>query len=323
MLEPLGVASTAEELYRRLLKQGPATTERLAALAGVDAADAERALDDLRRLGLATPDPDRADCWHAESPEVTLASLMVAQQEQLLERQRELDKAQAAVSELMRLGRARPSNGTGPVEVCADPDAVARRRGHLARTAERCVQRLDRSAGAVDGGDELALLGRGVEVQSVHERPSLLAAGRFDALRRLVAAGQQVRTLPCLATDVALYDGTAAVVVVDRPDGQPPTALFVKPSELLTGLVLLFELLWERAVPLVPAQSDDDADVRPPEVDELLVALLAAGFKDESIARQLSISPSTVTRRMARLMELTGTSTRFQLGMQAVRRGWI
>jgi hypothetical protein len=249
---------------------------------------------------------------------------MVAEQQHLLERQRELDKAQAAVSELMRLGRARPSNGTGPVEVCTDVDAVARRRGHLARTAEQCVQRLDRSAGALDGSDELALLGRGVEVQSVHERPSLLAAGRLDALRRLVAAGQQVRTLPCLATDVTLYDGTAAVVVVvDRPDGQPPTALFVKPSELLSGLVLLFELLWERAVPLVPAQSGDEADERPPEVDDVLVALLAAGFKDESIARHLSVSPSTVTRRMARLMELTGTSTRFQLGMQAVRRGWI
>jgi predicted transcriptional regulator len=323
VLEPLGIASTAEELYRRLLKHGPATAERLAAQAGVDAAEAERALADLHGLGLAAPDPGGTGCWHAESPDVTLASLMVAQQQHLLERQRELDKAQAAVSELMRLGRARPSNGTGPVEVLTDVDAVAQRRGHLARTAEQCVQRLDRSAGQIDGGDERALLGRGVEVQSVHERPSLLAAGRLDALRRLVAAGQQVRTLPCLATDITLYDGTAAVVVVDRPDGQPPTALFVKPSELLSGLVLLFELLWERAVPLVPAQSGDDADERPPEVDDVLVALLAAGFKDESIARHLSISPSTVTRRMARLMELTGTSTRFQLGMQAVRRGWI
>jgi hypothetical protein len=130
---------------------------------------------------------------------------------------------------------------------------------------------------------------------------------------------------------LAVYDRREAVVHLCPDPGADPgadggeaAAVFVRQPSLLAGLVALFELLWDRAVPLPPAAGEDaPARARNGEFDDVLVALLAAGFKDESIARHLGISPSTVTRRMARLMELSGTSTRFQLGMQAVRKGWI
>jgi predicted transcriptional regulator len=330
MLEPLGVTTRAEAVYRALLTNGPSPEIRLADAADLGVDDVKKALGELGELGLATSDGAQPGCWHAASPEVSLATLVVRQHESLLERQRELDRAQQAVGDLVRLTRSRGSGDDGGLVVTADEDAITRRCGHLSRTAEECVLVLDRPSCATVRAPveplvdtDLELLRRGVEIQSVHERPALLQAGRFEVLRRLAAAGEQVRTLPSLPMSLTVYDRREAVVYLDPGDGLTLTAVFVRQSSLLAGLVLLFDLLWERSVPLPPAPDDESAQARNGEFDDVLVALLAAGFKDESIARHLGISPSTVTRRMARLMELTGTSTRFQLGMQAVRKGWI
>jgi predicted transcriptional regulator len=332
MLEPLGVAARAEDTYRALLKAGPVTTGRLADLLGAGPDEVDAALRELHGLNLVRRDPGTPDCWHAESPEVTLASLVVQQQETLLERQRELDRVQAAVADLVRLSRSRgPGPALGVVEPVTDPAAARRRCAYLIRSVERQVLSLDKPScvpeatgapAAAEIDDHLALLDRGIEVRAVYERPALLEPGRFESLRRLVTAGEQARTVPSVPLKLMVFDGTAAVVhTVDSPDPAAPAALFVHPSDLLNGLVALFQLVWDRAVPVPP--SRDDESPAPEGCDEVLVALLAAGFKDESIARHLGISASTVTRRMARLMEQTGTSTRFQLGMQAVRQGWI
>ncbi|HWL38395.1 MAG TPA: hypothetical protein VNQ77_19565 [Frankiaceae bacterium] len=327
MLEALGLSETAESLYRALLTNGPTIDARLADLVPADLDAVRGALDELHGAELVHRISGDPDCWLAGSPEVALTSLVVQQQEALLERQRELERAQSTVSELIRLSRSRAPGGGGEVvEVTSDAEATRRRRRHFERTTERTVMALAKLP--VSGGGEpeaepatLGLLDRGIEVQSVYERPVLLVPGRFETLRNLAAVGEQARTLPTLPMDLVIWDRAHAMVRLDDDD-VASSALFVHHSGLLTGLICLFELLWERAVP-VPPEPDTPIEERSPETDDVLLSLLAAGFKDESIARHLHISPSTVTRRMARLMELTGTSTRFQLGMQAVRRGWI
>jgi predicted transcriptional regulator len=325
MLEALGLSETAESLYRALLTQGPTIEARLADLVAADEDGVHRALDELQAAELVHRISGDPDCWLAGSPEVALTSLVVQQQEALLERQRELERAQSTVSELIRLSRSRaPGGGGDVVELTSDAEATRRRCRHFERTTERSIMALEKLSPA-DGEDAepatLAMLDRGIEVQSVYERPVLLVPGRFDTLRRLAGVGEQARTLPSLPMQLTIYDRAHAMVRLDEEE-VASSALFVHHSGLLTGLVTLFELLWERAVP-VPPEPDVPVEERSPETDDVLLSLLAAGFKDESIARHLHISPSTVTRRMARLMELTGTSTRFQLGMQAVRRGWI
>jgi DNA-binding NarL/FixJ family response regulator len=49
--------------------------------------------------------------------------------------------------------------------------------------------------------------------------------------------------------------------------------------------------------------------------------LLAAGLKDEAIARQLGVSLRTIHRRTGDLLDRLGARTRFQAGMQAARQG--
>ncbi|HEX5861291.1 MAG TPA: helix-turn-helix domain-containing protein, partial [Nocardioides sp.] len=60
-----------------------------------------------------------------------------------------------------------------------------------------------------------------------------------------------------------------------------------------------------------------------PELRRFLLQQLAAGAKDEQIARVLGISLRTVRRRVADLLSELGVDTRFQAGAEAVRRGWL
>jgi DNA-binding NarL/FixJ family response regulator len=55
----------------------------------------------------------------------------------------------------------------------------------------------------------------------------------------------------------------------------------------------------------------------------LLLSQLAGGAKDEQIARALGLSVRTVRRRVAELLVELGADSRFQAGVEAVRRGWI
>lgn len=78
-------------------------------------------------------------------------------------------------------------------------------------------------------------------------------------------------------------------------------------------------MLQTSQAPRPAAMSGDPLD---PQARALLL-LMRSGCTDESIARQLGISPRTVLRRIRTLMDLAGCTTRFQLGCHAERRGWL
>ena len=62
---------------------------------------------------------------------------------------------------------------------------------------------------------------------------------------------------------------------------------------------------------------------RPGRPQRFLLRQLAAGAKDEQIARTLGVSLRTVRRRIADLMTELGADSRFQAGVEAARRGWL
>ncbi|MEV7234393.1 LuxR C-terminal-related transcriptional regulator [Streptomyces sp. NPDC051020] len=95
-------------------------------------------------------------------------------------------------------------------------------------------------------------------------------------------------------------------------------------SDLLYGLIDLFESFWQMAVPLsAQGEPTDDAGPDPTQETRQLLTYLSGGLTDGAIARELGVSERTVARRITRLQEVLGARTRFQLGIQATRHGWI
>ena len=68
--------------------------------------------------------------------------------------------------------------------------------------------------------------------------------------------------------------------------------------------------------------SLDRGEARP-DLRRFLLRQLASGAQDEQIARTLGISLRTVRRRVADLLIELGVDSRFQAGVEAVRRGWL
>jgi DNA-binding CsgD family transcriptional regulator len=95
-------------------------------------------------------------------------------------------------------------------------------------------------------------------------------------------------------------------------------AVVVRPSALLDARVDFFELCWRQAVPL-----RGDAGGEPADADRSLLVLLAAGLKDEAIARRLGWSLRTMRRRMSALQARLGVTNRLQAGVIAAQRGWL
>jgi DNA-binding CsgD family transcriptional regulator len=139
-----------------------------------------------------------------------------------------------------------------------------------------------------------------------------------DVLRARARAGEQVRLIADLPTRLIVIGATHAVLPEPLGYADEPRLLIRQPA-LVAALILLFEQLWEHAAP-VPELDTGEAR---PDLRRFILQMLAAGQKDEQIARSLGMSLRTVRRRVADLMTELGCDTRFQAGVEAVRRGWL
>jgi len=95
----------------------------------------------------------------------------------------------------------------------------------------------------------------------------------------------------------------------------------LRQPSLVAAMTLMFEGLWEKAMP-VPG-FDSHRELHGASAQRLLLTQLGGGAKDEQIARALDLSVRTVRRRVADLMAELGATSRFQAGVEAVRRGWL
>jgi DNA-binding CsgD family transcriptional regulator len=141
-----------------------------------------------------------------------------------------------------------------------------------------------------------------------------------ESIRRRAEAGEHVRILAEVPFRLAITGASAALMSEDF--GLPTERrLVIRQPALVGALVVMVEELWGKAmsVPGLDAQpgAQGASDQR------LLLSELAAGAKDEQIARALGMSVRTVRRRVADVMDELGADSRFQAGVEAVRRGWI
>jgi DNA-binding NarL/FixJ family response regulator len=127
-------------------------------------------------------------------------------------------------------------------------------------------------------------------------------------------------------TKLVIADGALAMVPLTSRTAEP-AALVVHASGLLESLSGLFEAVWRDALPLRLGESSRTITEQEPDgpdgTDLEILSLLLAGLTDASVAKQLDLGLRTVQRRVKRLMELAGVTTRLQLGWHAYERGWV
>jgi DNA-binding CsgD family transcriptional regulator len=166
-------------------------------------------------------------------------------------------------------------------------------------------------------------LRRGIDMRILYDKHVLEDNDNLQYVRNLAAQGARIRLTSGPMERLVVMDETVAVVPID-PRNSARGALVVREPGLVAGFIRLFAAAWESAAD-VPWGDEPvaEADHQISEQDRQVLMLLARGRTDESAARQLGISVRQLRRRVARLMERLGATSRFEAGVEAARRGWI
>lgn len=324
MLGAIGLDERQESAYRALVALGAAEVTDLAHRLSLPETDTERALRRLEHQGLAAQSLARTGRWVAAPPGVALGALLTQQRHEL----EQAELAAALLAEEYRAEAAEPAVHD-LVEVVTGARAVAHRfvQLQLGAASEVC---------ALVAGDPVAMAGtdneaeekaatRGVTYRVVIEREVFSLPEGINELTAALGRDEQVRVVDRVPTKLVVADRTLAMVPLTGR-GAEPAAIVVHASGLLESLMGLFEAVWREALPLRLGAGGGvrkEAAPGPDATDLEILSLLLAGMTDASVAKQLDLGLRTVQRRVKGLMELTGVTTRLQLGWHAYAKGWV
>ena len=322
LLSALGLAREEERLYQRLLPLSGSPVSSVVAALDIDEEAFSLLLEPLATRGIA----------RVVGGSVHVQSLTEVVAGQVL---READVADRSRRRLMELSSAIPfltaavtrplpgeveemglvdgevSRGGNPLQLLTS--LIGESRGDLMWFRPDAWRMPRESAVAKVVADAIASGRRSraiYPVRALHEAP--------EALRARAQAGEQIRVIADLPTRLIVIGSTHAVLPEPLGMADEPR-LLVRQRGIVEALALLFELMWDQAA----AVPDLDLGEARPELRRFLLQQLAAGAKDEQIARTLGLSLRTVRRRVAGLLIDLGVDSRFQAGVEAVRRGWL
>ncbi len=323
-LEILGLDGLSESVYRAMLANPDADLDNLAEKLGVSRAEVNRALKRLVELSLvAERSPGRV--YAPINPDVALDALLSLEQAELSRRERQLLEARAELSRLVRSSDARSPS----IREVRRIDGRERILEVLQELSARCYKEM---LSVLPGGPvapelleeaavhDIAVLDRGVRLRFIYTRRQLADEPMRDYMHMIRQHGADVRVADTLPHRLVIFDRTVSFLPVD-PLRPGPAALVVREPAITANLVMLFESLWVGAHTLEEALAAGAPAAS--ELDRSVLVLMSSGVKDEAAARQLGISDRTYRRHVADILIRLGASSRFQAGVEAVRRGWL
>ncbi|MEV1000431.1 helix-turn-helix domain-containing protein [Nonomuraea sp. NPDC050202] len=323
MLEAIGLGHQDEEVYDALVRRTQATVAEIVADCHLPPPSARRVLQSLVELGLATRSTGRPVRYVAVSPDSSLEAI-------LRERERELDDVRTHIRALMDVYRAgtRFAHPGELIEVVSGREEVNHRWVRMQQDTRVQMRGFDRPPYAAPQEHtepnpvELHLLRHGVKYRVIYDTSVLELPGWLDDVMMGLQHGEEARIAANLPMKLGISDDRLAIIPLLRAgDSVVSASYLIHPSPLLDALVALFEALWERSRPVRLTAQDPERGLSQDE--ERLLTLLAAGTTDKAAGRALGWSERTVQRHLTKLMRRLGVQTRFQVAMEATRRGWI
>ncbi|WP_033285055.1 helix-turn-helix transcriptional regulator [Streptomyces sp. NRRL F-525] len=313
----VGVSAFDELVYRAILQQPDAGAGGWALLTGTTPAELREACNRLLALGLLQP-PDSMGGLRAVDPRVAVRAL-------IRRRETESELVAATAEEMATayeagLLREEPSR---LIEVASGEGAIAARLEEMYARAEHEVCLFDTPPYLAPPAPQVDLqadlLKRGIVSRGIYAATALEDTNALSRAWNMVELGEQARVLPSVPLKLLVVDGRRALLPLTSSEAGGYCAVVVWHSAVTEALQKLFELAWQQATPLGRPAGNGELT----EDEQALTRLLAAGLKDEAVARHLGVSLRTLRRRVSDLQERLGAASRFQLGLRAAQRGWL
>ena len=221
--------------------------------------------------------------------------------------------------------RRRPASDESGVEAVTG-DTIGLRLQQAWRAAESTIEQFDSPpyvdiTGSLE--DAFDTLDRGVSQRVVYAQASFTDETYFrEIVEPAVRRGEEARVIDEVPLKMILIDRRLAMVSATLEGAERHHTTYVVTNDVvLQGLIALFNATWEAALPLGAQLRSGNRRLE--GVDRNLLTMLASGLHDGEIARQVGVSRRTLSRRLEILMARAGATSRFQLALQAHRRGWV
>lgn len=321
----VGLAEQTERVYRAIVENGHRDPEALASSVGIEVGALNEVIEELTEIGLLQVDSGVLEPLPPRLPLQALA-----------DRYLRASAAAREASEVLARLWARQSPTPDYMEVLTTTARVMDETTRLHLEAEREVLALSigprgaaapaptRQSGAVEA------MRRGVGYRVVYGSQILRRAEVMALVQESVDAGERARVFPDVPCNLQIADGNRAVLIAPMPGPERLHGLMFFEGGFVESLIGIFETYWTLGVPIAPGrlaaeqrERVEQATEGPNEDTRRLLSLLGAGLTDAAIARELGVSERTVTRRIMALQEVLAARSRFQLGAQAARRGWL
>jgi DNA-binding CsgD family transcriptional regulator len=332
-LVDLGLSHDQERVYRHLVGSDDTGVAKLAAQLTMLEPTVRETVDALVERGLLQRDDSCSSGVRVPNVQVAIGRLIQSAEDSVIRQHRRITDTYGVAA---ALAQRHIDHDPGPdafsdsgLERIEDLSRLDDRLAELAffARASICIVQPDGSgtASALETArllDERSLR-RGLAVRCIYHPGALPDLLSGESLEFLTSRGALIRLTDAPTASLILYDASVAVVPIAT--GHPERgALVVRESGLVCGFTQLFESLWSGAQDCLLADSRPDGTERAlNERDAEILQMLAAGQTDEAAARALNMSARHVRRHVASLMARLGAPSRFQAGVEAVRRGWL
>lgn len=321
-LSVLGFTPEQEDLYRSLLRNPDAHIDKVAEMLGRSTPELREELAALVATGLIGLDDDHV---RVNPPDHAIGRLISEERRRLHSVHDQLESVRSLLPSLTadHLASQAPKGEHITIEAVEGGDLVGLVRSlSVSSTGDLLWLRPDQWQ--LDVGREIDdwvvdLVQSGRRSRAIY--PARVLEEAPDVVRRRAEAGEHVRILASVPSRLAVM-GTSAALLWEHWASSSGRRLVIRQHGMVGALTMLFDSLWDRAMAVPGLDGQGDSGERG-SGRRLLLDQLARGAKDEQIARALGLSLRTVRRRVAEILDELGVDSRFQAGVEAVRRGWI
>ncbi|MEU6668813.1 LuxR C-terminal-related transcriptional regulator [Streptomyces sp. NPDC046727] len=176
---------------------------------------------------------------------------------------------------------------------------------------------------------DLEMAANGIRIRMLTSQQALRSHAPARYLNALTDAGAEVRVAATVPLHMNVVD--RAIVVIGAgpgPQGEGGDVI-LHSTPVAQCFVRVFTHAWDLARPHTERHSGHGrtghgrSGCALSAQEREVLALLATGAKDETIARRLACSDRTLRRLMNQIMEKLGASSRFEAGVTAARLGLV
>lgn len=313
-------------IYRWVLEHRRLDPASMAAALDIPVQDVAVGVERLNALRLIYPLASEPGAGYAVAPATAMAELDAPVQARIRLEQEQMAHHRELLSRFLPpYHEGRHGRGTD-LEVIASVEEV---RTALNQAADRC--RIEVLASQPGGGSRVpavmqealgrdqALLARGITMRTLYHHTARFNGPSQAYAEAASQLGGQYRTCHELFGRIIVFDRELAFVPAsDNSWG----AVAIRQEWLVAYLCEIFEQAWTRATPFTVAATDGLEQVAQ-DINRTIVELLAAGLKDETIARRLGMSLRSARRHIADIMQQLNAESRFQAGVAAARAGLL